>query len=84
MTDEEFFTTYIVKQLVGYPESVTVERTLDNRGVLLNIRCDPSDMGLLIGAKGSTINAIRTVLREWGMRHNAHVSLKVIDVQETE
>jgi len=74
--DEELL-TYIVKALVNHPEDVKVERKVDEMGVLLSLKVNPLDMGLLIGKEGATARAIRTLLRVVGVKNHARVNLKV-------
>jgi uncharacterized protein len=71
------FVEYIIKAIVNTPDSVVVNRTVDELGVLLSVKVDPSDMGLLIGRSGSTAKAVRTLARIVGMRNNARVNLKI-------
>ncbi|HEY4507259.1 MAG TPA: KH domain-containing protein [Candidatus Paceibacterota bacterium] len=73
------FVEYIVKQLVNKPESVDVTRKVDEMGVLIEVKVDPEDMGLLIGRAGSTAKAVRTLARIIGMRNNARVNLRIIE-----
>lgn len=80
MTAQEFdreFVEYIIKAIVNTPNAVKVNRTVDELGVLLTVKVDPQDMGLLIGRSGSTAKAIRTLARIVGMRNNARVNLKI-------
>lgn len=74
--DKEFV-EYIIKSIVNNPDAVKVDRTVDELGVLLTVKVDQKDMGLLIGRSGSTAKAIRTLARIIGMRHNARVNLKI-------
>jgi uncharacterized protein len=67
----------IIKEIVNNPDAVEVTRVVDELGVLLSVKVDPSDMGLLIGRSGSTAKAIRTLARIIGMRNNARVNLKI-------
>ncbi len=67
----------IVKAIVSKPEAVKIERNVDERGVLLTLYVDPQDMGQLIGRRGATIQAIRTILRIVGARNQARVNIKV-------
>jgi len=71
------FVEYIIKSIVTKPEAVTVNRTVDELGVLLTVKVDPEDMGLLIGRSGSTAKAIRILARIVGMRNNARVNLRI-------
>jgi len=71
------FVEMIIKEIVNAPDAVSVTRTVDELGVLLLVKVDPADMGLLIGRSGSTAKAIRTLARIVGMRNNARVNLKI-------
>lgn len=76
--DKKFLET-IIAAIVGKPEAVSVERTVDERGVLLTLKIDPSDMGFVIGRRGQTAQAIRTLLKVVGARNNSRVNLKIYD-----
>lgn len=76
------FVEDIVKSLVDNPDAVRLSRTLDMKGVLLDLEVDPQDLGKVIGKKGMTINAIRSLLRVLGVKHDARFSLKVNDGNE--
>lgn len=77
-TDKQFLET-IVKQIVGNPNDVVVERTVDEMGVLLTLKINPADMGYVIGRKGQTAQAIRTLLKIVGAKNNSRVNLKIHD-----
>src|SRR3989338_8093583 len=74
--DKEFL-DYLIKALVDNPSDVKVDRTVDEMGVLLTLSVNPADMGKIIGRKGNTAKAIRTLLRIIGMKNNARVNLKI-------
>ena len=78
VNDKEFL-EYIVKAIVGVPEDVSVERTVDERGVLLTLKINPSDMGYIIGRRGQTAQAVRTLLKIVGAKNNARVNLKIYE-----
>jgi len=67
----------IVKAIVGHPDKVEVDRTVDEMGVLLTLKIDPEDMGYVIGRRGQTAQAIRTLLKIVGAKNNARVNLKI-------
>lgn len=71
------FVEYIVRALVDNPKDVKVEKTLDERGVLLTLDINPADMGYVIGRRGQNARAIRTLLRIVGARNNARLNLKI-------
>jgi predicted RNA-binding protein YlqC (UPF0109 family) len=76
-TNDQEFLEYVVKSVVANPDKVTTERTVDERGVLLTLNIDPSDMGYVIGRRGQTAQAIRTLLKIVGAKNNARVNLKI-------
>lgn len=78
VNDKEFLES-IVKSIVSNPDKVQVDRTVDEMGVLLTLKIDPSDMGYVIGRKGQTAQAIRTLLKIVGAKNNARVNLKIYD-----
>jgi len=73
------FVDYIVKSLVSNPEDVKLERTVDEMGVLITLDLNPEDMGQIIGRKGQTARAIRTLLKIIGAKNNARVNLKIVE-----
>jgi uncharacterized protein len=80
MADQDkAFLEMIVKSIVGKPDAVQVDRTVDEMGVLLTLKVDPTDMGYVIGRKGQTAQAIRTLLKIVGAKNNARVNLKIYD-----
>ncbi|MBU3965343.1 KH domain-containing protein [Patescibacteria group bacterium] len=76
--DQEFL-EIVVKAIVNHPDDVVVERTLDERGVLLTLKVNPEDMGYVIGREGSTAKSIRTLLRIIGVKNNARLNLKIVE-----
>ena len=76
-TKDKDFVEFVVKGIVSKPEEVEVTRQVDEMGVLLTVKVNPEDMGLLIGRQGSTAKAIRTLARIIGMRNNARVNLRI-------
>jgi len=78
MTEQDQdFLVMIVKAIVAKPDKVSVVRTVDERGVLLTLDIDPEDMGYVIGRRGQTAQAIRTLLKIVGAKNNARVNLKI-------
>lgn len=77
--EDQVFVETVVKYLVAHPEDVRVDRTIDERGVLLTLHINQADMGQIIGRKGQTVGAVRTLLRVVGAKHNARVNLKIYE-----
>jgi len=76
VSDKDFL-EYVVKSLVDHPDDVKIDRRIDERGVLLSLKVNPMDMGQVVGRKGSTAKAIRSLLRIVGIKNNARVNLKI-------
>lgn len=78
------FIEYVVKNIVDHPDDVQLERTIDDRGVLLTLSVNPEDMGKIIGKAGGTAKAIRTLLRVLGAKDEARYNLKIVDPEGSE
>ena len=76
--DQEFV-EFIVKSLVGTTDNVNIVRTIDEKGVLLELTVDQEDLGRVIGKRGNTAQSIRTLLRALGTKNDARYNLKIID-----
>lgn len=76
---DQDFVEYVVKSLVGNPDAVSIERTIDEKGVLLELTVDPEDLGRVIGKRGGTAQSIRTLLRALGTKNDARYNLKIVD-----
>lgn len=78
-TLEQQFIEYIVKSLVGNPDSVSIDRTVDEKGVLLMLTVHPDDLGRVIGKRGVTAQSLRTLLRALGTKNSERFNLKIVD-----
>lgn len=76
---DQQFVEFVVKALVSNPDAVSVERTIDEKGVLLELTVDPEDLGRVIGKRGGTAQSIRTLLRALGTKNDARYNLKIVD-----
>lgn len=74
--DQEFL-QYLVQSIVDHPDDVSIERTVDDMGVLLRLKVHKDDMGQVVGRQGATAKAIRSLLRIVGIKHSARVNLKI-------
>src|ERR1019366_4570982 len=79
---DQQFIEFIVKSLVGKPDAVSIERSIDEKGVLLELTVDPEDLGRVIGKRGATAQSLRTLLRALGTKQDARYNLKIIDNSE--
>lgn len=76
---DQQFIEFVVKSLVGKPDAVQVTRSVDEKGVLLELTVDPEDLGRVIGKRGATAQSLRTLLRALGTKNEARYNLKIID-----
>ncbi|MBR3378246.1 KH domain-containing protein [Candidatus Saccharibacteria bacterium] len=83
-TIDQQFVEYIVKTLVNNPDKVQIDRTIDEKGVLLSLEVDPEDVGRIIGRRGATAQSIRTLLRALGTKNDARYNLKIVNNDDYE
>ena len=83
-TIDQQFVEYIVKTLVNNPDKVTVDRKIDEKGVLLSLTVDPEDVGRVIGRRGVTAQSLRMLLRALGTKQDARYNLKIVNTDEGE
>jgi predicted RNA-binding protein YlqC (UPF0109 family) len=79
-TIDQQFVEFVVKSLVGNPDAVKIERSIDEKGVLLELTVAAEDLGRVIGKRGNTAQSIRTLLRALGTKNDARYNLKIVDV----
>jgi predicted RNA-binding protein YlqC (UPF0109 family) len=73
------FIEYIAKQLVDQPDQVTVEEESNDDKLLLKLRVAQPDIGKVIGKKGRTAFALRTLVAAVGKKQGKKVMLEVLD-----
>lgn len=74
------FIEYIAKYLVDDPESVVVEETIDaDKKVNLSLRVKRDDIGKVIGKKGKTAIAMRTLLTAVAAKEGKRAMLEILD-----
>lgn len=79
---DQQFVEFIVKSLVSNPDAVTIQRRIDEKGVLLELSVDPEDLGRVIGKRGATAQSLRTLLRALGTKNEARYNLKIVDTAD--
>lgn len=76
---DQQFIEFVVKSLVGNPDAVSITRSVDEKGVLLELTVDPEDLGRVIGKRGATAQSLRTLLRALGTKNDSRYNLKIVD-----
>ncbi len=70
---------YLARQLVEHPDAVEVTEVEDDRGLLLQLKVDPEDMGKVIGKGGRTARAIRTVMKAAGTKAGVSTAVEIVE-----
>lgn len=74
------FIEFIAKHLVDSPEDVIVEETFSaDRQLTLTLRVKKEDAGKVIGKKGRTALAMRTLLTAIAAKEGKRATLEVLD-----
>lgn len=68
----------IAKNLVDVPEKVTVTEKKDDKGIVLELRVAPEDMGKVIGKQGRIAKAIRTVVKAAAIHDDKKVIVEIM------
>jgi predicted RNA-binding protein YlqC (UPF0109 family) len=56
------FVEYIVKKLVDHPDEVRVSQIDSEKTIIMELQVKEGDLGKVIGKKGRTAKALRTLL----------------------
>lgn len=67
----------IAKSLVDNPDEVVVTEKETEKGLVLELKVAPSDMGKVIGKQGRIAKAIRSVVKAAASRANKQVSVEI-------
>ncbi len=73
------FVEFIAKQLVDQPEQVGIEEEVKDDKLILKLKVAQPDIGKIIGKKGRTAFALRTLVAAVGKKAGKKVSLEVLD-----
>ena len=73
----------VISELCLHPEDIKIEHTLDERGLVLDVKANNEDMPFLIGRGGKIANSLRDVLHIYGARHNCSLKLFINRKDET-
>jgi predicted RNA-binding protein YlqC (UPF0109 family) len=71
--------TYLAKSLSNEPDAVEIETEERRGGLRLNLHVAPEDMGRVIGRRGRTAQAIRTLVNVAGAKDGVQASVDIVD-----
>ena len=77
--DMEGFVEYVVKALVDNPDQVDVTAVDGKEGATIQVRCCKEDIGKIVGKRGKTIMAIRSLVSGAAGRQHKRVSVDVLE-----
>lgn len=77
--DLENFVDYIVRSLVDDPDAVRVSCEVGDESSTIKIDCKKDDIGKIIGKRGKTIMAIRSLVSGAAGRLKKRVTVEVVD-----
>ena len=79
LEDLENFVVYIVRSLVDNPRNVRIETDVEGDSHVIRINCDKEDIGKVVGKRGKTIMAIRSLVSGAAGRLQKRVTVEVVD-----
>jgi uncharacterized protein len=70
---------FVAKQLVDHPDDVRIETAEDDREVVLELHVHDEDLGKVIGKRGRTAKALRTLVKAAGALDDENVTVEIVD-----
>lgn len=70
---------YLARSLVDDPSQVEVTEAGDEQNKILRLKVAKGDLGKVIGKKGRTARALRTVLTAASLKANKRYSLEILE-----
>ena len=73
------FLEYVVRGLVDHPAEIAVTPVEHTGLTTYQLRLHPEDVGRVVGRKGSTINAVRTLVQAGAAKKGRRAALEIIE-----
>jgi uncharacterized protein len=70
---------YLARALVDEPDAVEVTEVETDASVILQLKVAPDDMGKVIGKRGRTVRAMRSVVRAAGSRQGLNTMVEIVE-----
>ena len=71
--------SYLARSLSNEPEAVVIDSEERRGGLRLSLHVAPDDMGRVIGRRGRTAQAIRTLVNVAGAKDGIQASVDIVD-----
>lgn len=72
--------SYLARSIASEPEAVVVNSDERDGTIRLSLHVAPEDMGRVIGRRGRTAQAIRTIVGVAGARDGVQTNVDIVDV----
>ena len=73
------FVEYVVRGLVDEPDAVEVAEVENGDSITYELRVAPDDVAKVIGRRGVTINAVRSLLQAGGAKKGQRCGLELVE-----
>lgn len=70
---------YVAKQLVDHPDDVEVVKVDGERNTVLELHVNDDDLGKVIGKRGRTAKALRTLVKAAASLDGDNVTVDIVD-----
>jgi uncharacterized protein len=70
---------FIAKSLVDAPDAVEVQEFGDTEASIIKLKVSKDDLGKVIGKKGRTAKAMRTILSAAAQKQDKRTTLEIIE-----
>ncbi|QBI18970.1 KH domain-containing protein [Egibacter rhizosphaerae] len=70
---------YLARNLVDHPDEVQITETDDEGQLVLELRVHAEDMGKVIGKRGRTAKAIRTMIKAAATRDGTNATVEIVE-----
>jgi len=72
------FVETLVKSVVEYPDQIEIEEESDHGTRTFYVRCNPEDVGKVIGKSGRVVSAIRCVVSAVAAKSREKAFVKIV------
>ncbi|MCF7847532.1 MAG: KH domain-containing protein [Kiritimatiellales bacterium] len=69
----------IAKSLVDKPQDVKITEIDGEKTIIYELRCNPKDIGKIIGKSGKTVGAMRTILNSMAAKQGRKALLEIVE-----
>lgn len=70
---------FVVKALVDDPSEVKIKENIGEKTIIFELRVAKDDIGKVIGKKGKTASAIRTILTAVSTKRGKRAELEILE-----